>query len=363
MFKDKTYHIALLYGKEDIRVEELNLPDLSESEVLVRMRAATICPTDIRKYKGLVDFPSNPIPLGHEGSGEVAKVGKNVSKVKVGDKVAITPDITCGRCYYCHLGIPVLCKALISIGGVTPHKSSRIFKERGIGGTFAEYLKVPQNCVYRMPSDIPFERISLAEPMASTLHSCLRGMRTGDTVCIVGAGPMGLLHILIARILGASKIIVSEPIRYRREIAQKMGANVTINPMSENLEQVIKYDTNGRGVDDTFITVGGKAQVSLVEESLKYTAERGKIVSFASAQPPANVSLPINDIHYKEIDIRGALGYDRSDWYIVLNWIKNGILEPENIVKPHIPLSEIEWGLKEYGGKNTLKVGLELGKN
>ncbi|MCA5962213.1 alcohol dehydrogenase catalytic domain-containing protein [Blautia sp. RD014234] len=251
---------VVLNGPNDFAPTDLPKPQIGDNDILLEMKKAAICGTDMRilagtKTKG-VRYPS---AIGHEMCGVISEVGKNVSGFQAGDKVSIANAIPCGSCPACLAGRENACMNRKAVG-------------YEFDGGFEEYVLIPEIAiksgnVIKLPDHVSFTAGALIEPLAC----CIRGLKnagTGfnDTVLIVGAGPIGLMHMQLSRIAGAKQAIVSEPNEMRRQVALELGADRVVDPTSENLEQIIKEATGGMGADAIVMAIGVPA---LVNSTLK----------------------------------------------------------------------------------------------
>ncbi|HEX9267138.1 MAG TPA: alcohol dehydrogenase catalytic domain-containing protein, partial [Candidatus Limnocylindria bacterium] len=261
---------AVITGPKQIRMEQLDVPTPDPTQVLVRVRAAALCTWEQRTFAGIDTF-SYPLVGGHENSGIVAAVGKDVElKVKVGDQVALAGLKRCGQCYSCRSGIDNLCDNA---------RSKRVPDVPWGPGGFGDYVLAEGYQVYPVgPVATPLEA-ALTEPTSCVLHDMKRHpVRNGDVVVIVGAGIMGLLHLVIAR-QTPSFIIVSEPEAPRRQKARELGADAVIDPSTEDYAVRVNELSQGRGANVTYMSIGiPKA----IEAAVSAAAKRGVVSIYAS---------------------------------------------------------------------------------
>ncbi len=283
-------YAAVFHSPLDLRVEEVGIPHVGEEDVLVEVEATGICGSDVRVYKGEKAARRGNI-LGHEVAGTVRTKGKRVTGMEVGDRVAIYPVVFCGSCHFCLGGHPNMCEQRATIG-------------YQLDGGMAELMLVPFSMVskgniFKIPENVPFEHAAITEPLACTVNSIdLCRVKTGSSILIIGAGPMGLMNLLVARAAGASKIIVSEVNPERLTKARELGANVVVNPSEERLIDVVKVETNGLGVDAAVPSVG---LPEVIEAALPAVKKQGIINIFAGSAPDARISFNPNIIHYNEL--------------------------------------------------------------
>lgn len=276
----------------DIKVLDIPVPEINEGEVLVKVRACGVCGTDLHIYKGGTGSApvKPPIVLGHEFSGEVVAIGDNVDNVKVGDKVAVDPNIYCGKCEFCRTGKKELCENLKAIG-------------INYNGGFEEYCAVPAAQVYKLPDSLDFISGAMMEPLACCIHGVdLAGIKSGDVVLVLGGGAIGLIIAQLARLSGASKVIVSEPMEVRRALALRLGADIVVNPVENDLIEVLKM--NGiSGADVVFECVGSKITA---KQALDVVKRGGHIILFGVAGVDDEVALRPFDVYQKQLTIRGS---------------------------------------------------------
>jgi len=243
--------VAYLIGKKKIIIEEEKEPEIkNDNDVLVRIRCVGICGSDVHYFlEGKIgdQVVEDKIIVGHEASGEVVEVGKNVIRLKKGDKVAIEPGISCGKCEFCIKGRPNICPYVKFLG--TPP----------INGAFREYIVMPESNLIKIPNGLGFEEGVLSEPLAIGIYAVkLSGLKIGDDVAILGAGPIGLSILFSARENGANKIFISDLIDERLEFAKEIGADFIVNANREDITEIVKKITNNRGVDISFEAAGKK---------------------------------------------------------------------------------------------------------
>lgn len=310
-----------LYGKEILKLEKVEEPKLEADEAILRVRATNICATDIKAYTTGARTKV-PIILGHEFAGDIIDASPNL-KDYIGKRVVVDPDISDGNCEYCLRGEHALCPNLYTIG-------------IDIDGSFAEYVKIPGQafrvgCVQEIPANMSYEEASLVEPFAA----CFRGQRKleikpGDIVTIIGAGPIGLMHLKLAKLFGASKVIMSEIYEQRIKMAERMGADYVINPMEEDLEKKIMELTDQKGSDAVIVAV---ASPQAQKDALKIVRRGGRINFFAGL--PAGkeiVDINTNIIHYKQIIVLGTSMPDIHDFKKMIDILSSKIID----VKPFI---------------------------
>ncbi|MBM4440502.1 MAG: zinc-binding dehydrogenase [Candidatus Rokubacteria bacterium] len=278
-------------GSDRFTVDDVPEPSVGPGQALVDVQAAGICGTDIHATQGL--FPwTPPLIMGHEYTGVIRDVGRGVSKSLIGRAVACEPSIGCGRCPECAEGRISQCQACTRVGG------------------FAQRVALPVVNLHPLPKDLDPVTAALAEPAAC----CLAGleqftMPKDATVVVMGGGIMGLLTMAIAKHRGAKRLVLSDPIEDRRAIAKKIGANVVIDPVREDLRERVMTLTKGRGADVVCEAVG---KPTLVAEALAITRPMGRLQLVGVNPKGSTLALDLFDVHYREIQIGGAFGRGRS---------------------------------------------------
>ena len=273
---------------ETFSIEEKPLPTAADDKVLIKVRACGLCGTDLLIYKGVlpVQFPYRP---GHEYSGEVVQVGKNVIHIDVGDRVVVNPNFECGVCYYCRRGLPHHCLNM-KMPGI---KSN---------GGLAEYCLVPERLVYKILPTTSFTEATLVEPLSCCLHIMDEAtIHVGEFVVIIGGGTMGLLCLQLCKKAGARPIILSEPVQRKRELAERFGATRTCDPTKEDLPSFIQ-SMSTHGADKVVDNVG--SEITL-KDAIRSLRRKGKLVLSGLSKTE---SLPLSalDIVKNEIEIQGA---------------------------------------------------------
>ena len=268
---DNKMQAAALYGKQDLRVAEADMPQIDAGEILLRVKGAFVCGTDVRMYHN--GYPgiseTTPMILGHEGSGVVVRCGSDVKNFKEGMRVAVAPNVGCGICDYCVSGNTHLCSHSKALGIHMP-------------GFFAEYVKIPedfvrQGNVVEIPDSLSFEEAALAEPLSCVFNAFEKSkIRPGETVLVIGAGPIGLMHAKMAQIAGVEKIIINDLSRERLDLCRQIDSTF-ITLESENLKEELDTLTEGRGVD-VCITACPAPQAQQI--ALELAAINGRIVFF-----------------------------------------------------------------------------------
>lgn len=317
--------------------------DLAPHEVLVKVMSASFCGTDYHIYKYDAWAQNRlklPLTVGHEFSGKIIKIGKDVTKVKVGDNVSAETHIICGTCEFCLRGEGHICENTKIIGVDTD-------------GCFANYIKMPEdNCFINSPDINPLY-LSVQEPLGNAVHTVTQFDIHNKSVAIVGCGPIGLLGIDVAKAYGAKQIIAIEVNEYRRNLAKELGANLVINPFEDDVIQSVKKATNGKGVDVVCEFSGNK---SAIEQAFKYIKAGGKMSMLGL--PSKNIEINLaDDVVFKGITIYGVVGRKiYGTWHQVKALIDNNQLHLDKIITHQFPLSKINEAAKIMGSGNSGKI-------
>lgn len=340
---------AILTRIGEMVFTETQKPTFNDSEMLVRVKAATICGTDLRIIRGKktkgVRIPSI---IGHEFSGEVVEIGKDVDHFSQGDRVCVDPVLPCGQCFYCLHGMENVCLNRKAIG-------------YEYDGCFAEYVRIPAGFIKSgnvqiVPQGVSWVAGALAEPLGCCLNGQRKlGISLGDTVTVIGAGPIGLMHSMLAKASGAGKVIVSEPNRKRRETALKFGAGLLVDPIKESLEEVVLANTNGIGADVVILAIGNP---QLTNIALKLARRGGRISLFAGFSKGDMPAMDVNLIHYNELEIFGASALQRRDLKKVLDLMEKKQIEVDGLVSHTFTLENILEAVALAESGEAIKVAL-----
>ena len=280
-------------GNETFEVREVPIPKAKPGTVVVKNYACGVCGTDVHIYHGEPGSAdvNPPVVLGHEYSGVITEVGEGVNGLKVGDHVTIDPNIYCGECEYCRNGKKQMCPSMQAVG-VT------------MDGGFAEYSVVPASQALVLDPEVPLEYGAMSEPLACCIHGIdLAQIKLGDTVCVVGGGAIGMLLLQLARLSGASKVVVSEPNEGRRQKALELGADLCINPLEEGYYEKYLEFIGGEGADVVIECAGNRAAVN---SAFKFAKRGAMILLFSVPSVGATYDLPLMDVFKKELTIRGT---------------------------------------------------------
>jgi L-iditol 2-dehydrogenase len=364
----KEYRAALLRGSKRIEMGSVPIPELGPREVLVRMRRASLCPTDLKKYYHL-DAEANELLrtsagliLGHEAAGVVADLGSDVVDLAIGSRVAIDPVLPCGKCGYCLRGDLPLCQNLRGIGFSAGKVQDALdLLGHGIGGAFAELVKVPSENLYPLPDGMDFDTGALMEPLADVLHSLEAGNpQPGETAVVFGLGAMGLMHVRVMKYWGVEHIVGVDPLEERRAKALDFGAARVLDPGQEDPVGVLREDTHGLGPEVVFVCAGGRAQVACTSQALQVIGKKGRVLLYASALPPAELTVDINRIHYGTITLSGTVGFYRRHAEQALQLLAEGAVISSAIRTPCVSLDELPRAFEMSQEPGVIKVGVDI---
>jgi L-iditol 2-dehydrogenase len=284
--------VAMYYNNRDIRTEEMPTPEIGADEFLLKVMACGICGSDVTEWYRV---PKAPKVLGHEATGIIAKIGKNVTNYKVGDRVFVSHHVPCNKCRYCLRGHHTACETL--------HTTNYY------PGGFAQYVRVPkinvEQGVYRLPDDMSFEEGTFIEPLACVVRGQrLAALQKDDAVLILGGGLAGILHVQLARAKGVRNIIVAGVNQYRLRLAEKFGANCTIDARL-NVPQELKKINGGRLADQVFVCKGA---ASAALTALECVDKGGTILFFAVPDPTVRIPVPMTEFWRNEITLKTSYG-------------------------------------------------------
>jgi len=343
---------AYIKGPTEIELRDTRTPHAPDDGILVAVKACGVCGSDLRRWREGSTPESASLIAGHEIAAEVIEVGGESAGFTTGERVAIAPDVHCGRCYYCEHGLFNLCDNLHLIG-ITP----------GYDGGFAEYIALSAEVlaggiIHRIPAGLSYAQAALSEPLSSVLaaHSNA-GTMLGDTVVVMGAGPIGCLHIAVARGRGA-RVILSEPNEMRRAMALPFCPDLIVDPVNQNLVDEVRIATNGRGAD---IAICANPVAATHTQAVELVRKRGKVVLFGGLPRSAPMtSLNGNLIHYNELKVTGAFSY--QPWYhaLALETIAQGLVESDLVITQTLPLDEIGRAFETAASGAALKVMISM---
>ena len=339
---------AVLESLDNMVVKEVPTPVCGDAEILVRVKACAVCGSDIRIFHSGNSRVETPQIIGHEIAGEVAEVGKLVTKFKVGDRIAIGADVPCGECVFCKAGIGNNCQINYAMG-------------YQFAGGFAEYLLLNQTVVnygpvQKLPDHVTFDEGALAEPLGCVLNALeLAPVKLNDVLVMIGSGPIGMMICEVARKMGASKVILVDLLEERLEVAKKIGiADVYVCGAKEDAVARVLEETEGLGADVIYTACPApQAQV----DALNMAKNRAR-VSFFGGLPAGknNVTLDTNIIHYKELFITGAHGAMPIHHQRAVDLIATGKIDVKKFLTHTFSIDEIDKAFAAAENKDGLRV-------
>ena len=339
---------AFLTDPKQLEIREIDDPPLPDDGLILSVVACGVCGSDLRRWKeGPPEGVGGAIP-GHEVAGVVEAVGAAVTDYAPGDRLALAPDVHCSDCYYCQRGLTNLCENLEFVG-ITPTYP----------GGFAERMAVPgrvlrRGIVHRVPEGLSLFHAALSEPCSSVLAAHKRAC-TGveDTVVVMGAGPIGCLHVALAKARGA-RTIISEPVDVRRAMARRFGPDAVVDPFNEDLGACVRELTDGVGAD---IVICANPVAATQTQAVEIVRKRGRVVLFGGL-PKANpmTTLDGNRIHYDEIEVVGAFSYPPTTHALALDVLDRGLIPAEEIITDTFPLDRVQEAFETAASGGALKI-------
>lgn len=321
---------AMYYSNNDVRIVDLPRPAVGLGEVLVKVRASGICGSDVMEW---YRKPKAPLVLGHEIAAEVAVLGAGVTQVAVGDRVFVSHHVPCGTCRYCRAGHETVCDTLRTTN-FDP-------------GGFAEFVRVPEinmaHGLYRLPDEVSDEQAVFIEPLACVARGQrLIGLPPGGTVAVLGSGIAGLLHIRLAKAMGAARVIATDVVDYRKEAAMRSGADVVVDGR-EDVPAHVK-SANGDRFADLVITCTGAP--GAIAQGLASVDRGGKVLFFAPTDPTATVELPFNTLWREEITMTSSYGGAPVDIRAAIELLRSGKVRVDDLVTHRLPLERAGEGFR-----------------
>ena len=333
--------VAKYYNNRDVRIEEMPVPEIGPGEMLVKVMASGICGSDVMEWYRI---KKAPLVLGHEIAGEIVKTGEKVTRYRAGQRVFVSHHIPCNTCRYCLTGNHTACETL---------HTTNFFP-----GGFAEYLRVPElnvdRGVFVLPDDMSFDQGTFIEPLACVVRGQrVARLRPGQSILVMGSGMSGLLHIALAKALGAGRILATDISRYRMDAAKRFGADAVL-PASEDVPARVKELNDGRQVDLAIVCAGA---LSVFEQALKCVDRGGTILCFAPTEPGVNLSVPVNDFWRNGITLLPSYGGSPEDIMIAMDLIRARRIPVEEMITHRLPLDQAGRGFSLVAGASeSIKV-------
>ena len=336
---------AILYGPRDVKLEEVDVPEISSGEVLVRIEAALTCGTDAKVYLrgGHPRMIKPPAVFGHEFAGVIEEAGEGVDGFRKGVRVVAANSAPCNKCFYCKRNQKALCEDLLFINGA-----------------YAQYIKIPPRIVQQnlliVPESLSFKEAALVEPLACVLHGVEEsGISPGDAVAVNGAGPIGLLFVQVAKLKGAY-VISCDIEEERLKMAKKAGADATVNPgkVADEVTTVREFG-GGRGVDVAIEAVGNPA---VWEKSVLMVRKGGMVTLFGGCAPGTKVALDTELIHYSELTLKGV--FHHTPYYVeqALRLLHQKKLNTSCLITGELPLARLSEALEMIVNHQGVKTAI-----
>lgn len=335
---------VVYYDFDDIRIEDIPIPEIGSDEVLVRVKACSLCSTDV--WKAMYHRSKPGSILGHEVSGVIAKVGADVTNFKEGERVAVYHRAQCGGCYYCRHGQEPLC---------SQYRQQSLFP-----GVFAEYLRatsaIVEKSIVKIPDDLTHEEAALIEPTACCVRTVSKCQVTlGDSVLVIGDGPLGILNAQVSKSAGASLVMVSGHHDFRIKIAKGLGIDYAFNSKKTDIGERVKELTEDRGADVVIVAV---ASTDAVSQATKLVRNGGKICVFGDFRdvPQPNLDLDLKLVLRDHTDLFGSWGCSPHNYLVAFDLIKSGRIKVKEMITHRFPLERFTEALEVFLGKECLKI-------
>lgn len=334
----------MYYNNRDVRLEEMPTPKIGPGEILVKVIASGICGSDVMEWYRI---RKAPLVLGHEITGEIVETGEGVGRYKIGDRVFVSHHIPCNTCHYCLMGYHTACETLHTTN-YDP-------------GGFAEYIRVPRlnvdRGVFLLPDEISFEEGVFIEPLACVIRGQrVANLQPGQSVLILGSGISGILHLLLARTLGAGRIIATDISECRLSSAKEFGADAVIHA-KEDIPARVSEINKGRLVDLVIVCAGAP---SAFAQALRCVDRGGAVLCFATTEPGIDLAVPINEFWRNEIKLMPSYGNSPLDATVAIELIRSGRVPVGKMITHRLPLEKTGMGFQLVAdGQESLKVIIE----
>ena len=324
-------------------VRDVKVPDIGLTDVLVKVKVASVCGTDLHIYNWdpwAQHRIHPPLIPGHEFCGEVAAVGAEVTTVKEGDFVSAEMHVNCGKCYQCRTGEGHICQNVKIIGV-------------DADGAFAEYVRIPESNIWKLDPAIPLEYASILDPLGNAVHTVLAGEIAAKTVAITGCGPIGLFAIAVARAVGATTVFAIEVNQYRRKIAIQMKADYVLDPSRDDVKQFVFDHTGGLGVDVVLEMAG---HPDAIRTAFDIVRRGGRISLLGLTSKPVSLNFS-EDIIFKGITIQGINGRRMyQTWYQMQALLKAGKLDLHPVITDRLSMKDFSRGMERLRTGEASKI-------
>ncbi|HHV39058.1 MAG TPA: zinc-binding dehydrogenase [Tepidimicrobium sp.] len=348
---ERTNTIAMCYGPLDLRIEELPIKPPAPGEIQVGVKVALTCGTDVKIYRRGYPFLTPPFPLGHEFAGIISDVGRGMDRDLIGKRVVTSNGAGCMTCFYCVRGLDNLCEGL--------EENFDDFTQ--MGGGFAQYINVKAPIVRQnmriLPDNMSFEQAAMLEPVSVALHGInMADIKTGDTVAIIGAGPMGLLKTQLAKLKGA-KVIVIEKNEDRLKEAGKKGADILLNPDDlDIISEVHRLANDGRGPDQVIEAVGHPTTWELAIDLVR---KGGTVVEYGGCPSDTNIVVDTKRLHYDEIIVKGSYSTTAHETEAAFNLLTTGAILAEDYISGSYPLEQTKDAIEAHMNQEGIKFAIK----
>lgn len=340
--------VGMYYNNKDVRVEEMPVPEIGNRDLLIKVMDCGICGSDILEWYRI---KRAPLVLGHELSGEIVEVGKDIAKFKPGDRVFTTHHVPCGTCHCCLTGHETACDIFQTKNNFDP-------------GGFSEYLKVTGKSVetgtLKLHDEVTYEQATFIEPLGTVVRGLRRiDLTPGDSVLVLGAGIAGLLMIMLSKVLGVGRVIATDINNYRLQAAKKFGAEHTFHA-NDDIPELVKEMNNGRLADKVIICTGALTAASQAMESI---GKGGTVMFFAVPTPGETLNIDFNPYWRDDISFITSYGSAPGDSKQALELIRAGYVNVQDMITHRLNLNEISKGFKLASDGEGLKIIIKPNKN
>jgi len=330
-------------AKPGVEIRDVSVPEIGPTDVLVKVKVASICGTDLHIYNWDRWAQSRihpPLIPGHEFCGEVVAYGKEVTSVKEGDFVSAEMHVACGKCLQCRTGEAHICQ-FVKIIGVDAD------------GAFAEYVRIPESNIWKLDPAIPQEYASILDPLGNAVHTVLAGEIAARTVAITGCGPIGLFSIAVARAVGAATVFAIEVNQHRRKIAQQMKADFVLDPSKHDVTKIVMEQTGGLGVDVVLEMAG---HPTAIRTAFNIVRRGGRISLLGLTSKPIALNFS-EDIIFKGLTIQGINGRRMyQTWYQMTALLKSGKLDLHPVITDRMSMSDFSKGMERLTSGEASKI-------
>jgi threonine 3-dehydrogenase len=330
-------------AKPGVEIRDVAIPQIGANDVLVRVKVASICGTDLHIYnwdrwaQGRIHPPLIP---GHEFCGEVVAYGHEVTSVKEGDFVSAEMHVACGKCLQCRTGEAHICQ-FVKIIGVDAD------------GAFAEYVRIPESNIWKLDPAIPHEYASILDPLGNAVHTVLAGEIAAKTVAVTGCGPIGLFSIAVALAVGASTVFAIEVNPHRRRVAQQMKADFVLDPSKDDVTQIVMEQTAGLGVDVVLEMAG---HPTAIRTAFDIVRRGGRISLLGLTSKPISLNFS-EDIIFKGITVQGINGRRMyQTWYQMTALLKSGKLDLHPVITDRMAMKDFSKGMERLTSGEASKI-------